>query len=199
MRGARANGAAGFTLMEMLVTLVIFSVVTALIWQALATLSRIEMRLNDSQLFASEDALRSQWVRQSLFGLMNGPVADPFHFTGTSRGLEAYTTMPPWPGSLGPERFQLVLQEESSGATVLLARRSMTKAQWRLWSWQGPAAFSYLDEGGRWLAQWPPPLGEPPPMPLAVRLVAPEGWVLVVPVLSGDTTLLLRSYVEGSG
>jgi hypothetical protein len=185
--------------MEMLVTLVIFSVVTSLIWQALATLSKIEMRLGETQLFASEDALRSEWIRQSLRGLMNGPQNDPFRFAGSGRDLKAYTTMPPWPGSLGPEPFQLQLESEPSGATVLIARRLYTNTRSRLWEWQGPAAFSYLATDGRWSPQWPPPSGEQPMLPLAVRLVAPDGWVLLVPVLSRDNMLLRRSDVEGSG
>lgn len=198
MSRMRAPGAAGFTLMEMLVTLVIFSVVTALIWQALATLSKIEARLSDARLFASQDALRSQWVRQALIGLMNGPRGDPFQFTGNELGLKAYTTMPPWPGSLGPEPIELLIEQDAAtGESILVARRLFTGATWRLWEWEGPADFSYLGRDGRWSLQWPPPeAAQQPTLPRAVRLVAPEGRVLVVPVLSGENTLTRRRDIE---
>lgn len=193
----RSRAAAGFTLMEMLVTLVIFSIVTALIWQALATLAKIETRLGDAELFASDDALRARWVSQSLAGLVNGPRNDPLRFKGTDTGLEGYTTMPPWPGSLGPEPVELRLQQDAtSGLTVLNARRVFTGAISPLWEWQGPAAFSYLGTDARWTATWPPPEGRHPALPRAVRLMAPEGRVLLVAVSSGENTLLRRRDVE---
>ena len=50
----------GFTLLEMLLALLLFAIASSLVWQALATLARVERRLADSSVFASDEALRRQ-------------------------------------------------------------------------------------------------------------------------------------------
>ena len=194
MRSGGRN--AGFTLMEMLVTLVIFGVVSSLLWQALGTLARIETRLADARVFAARDALQAEWVRQSLQGLMNGPRRDAFRFSGNARSLSGYTTMPPWPGSGGPERFQLELVESDGGRTTLLARRQGFTGATVLWSWEGAGSFSYLDQEGAWQSEWTRrPEGEVL-LPRAIRLLGPGSGPLLVAPQVGTNPMLRRRDVE---
>ncbi len=186
----------GFTLMEMLVTMVLFAAVSTLVWQALGTLTRLESRLSDSRLFVSEQALRSEWVRQALRGLMNGPQGDPLQFSGDATSLRGYTSMPPWPGTSGPARLELLLVAEERDEMSLVARRSLRAPEWSLWFWQGEASFSYLDRKSVWHRQWPPLLGEHPTLPVAIRLRGIPGGELLVAMLAGNNPMLRRVDLE---
>ena len=187
----------GFTLMEMLVTLVLFGLVSSLLWQAMGSLQRLEVRLADSRLFAADAALHGEWLRQTLRGLMTGAEGDPFHFSGTSVQLRGYTSMPPWPNSSGPEPIELLLRAEAGGQTLLIARRPDTESkEWQLWEWQGEGVFSFLDRQGSWHDTWPPPLGQWPSLPAAVRLLGPPGGLILVAVPAEQNPMPRRAELE---
>ena len=196
MRPGSSGRNAGFTLMEMLVTLVIFGVVSSLLWQALGTLARIESRLADTRQFVAREALQAEWVRQSLQGLMNGPRSDTFRFSGNARSLSGYTTMPPWPDSAGPERFQLELVASEGGRTTLLARRQGISGATALWSWEGAGNFSYLDQEGAWQSEWTRRPESETLLPRAIRLLGPGSGPLLVATQVGMNPMLRRRDVE---
>jgi general secretion pathway protein J len=193
--------ARGFTLVEMLVTLALVALVGGLLWQALATVARLETQLARTRSLSNDDLLRRAWVEQALAGVMTGPQGDPFRFDGRAGSLSAYTTMPPRPGSLGPERLTLELQK-SPGGWQLLARLPGTETPLELWRWAGDEArFEYLDGRGRWHDAWPPMAGEPapgrtaapaapPPLPAAIRLVGPPAAPVLVAVAAGQSPML---------
>jgi len=186
----------GFTLMEMLVSLLLFAIISTLLWQALGTMARLEIRLADSQLFVTNEALRREWLRQALLGLMKGAQGDTLRFDGTATRLKGYTSMPPWPGSSGPEVLELRLKAEGDNRTQLSAYRPATGETWPLWHWQGPGLFSYLDGGGNWQAQWPPPMDEAPELPEAIRLTGPESGMVWVTIMAGNNPMLSRKRLE---
>ncbi len=187
----------GFTLMEMLVTLVLFGMVSSLLWQALDSLQRLETRLSDSRIFAADEALHGEWLRQAVRSLMNGPQGDPFHFSGTTAQLSGYTAMPPWPNSGGPEPLELLLRNETTEHTLLIARRPGKETkEWPLWEWQGTGTFTYLDRKGIWHNEWPPAGGQWPALPAAVKLSGPPGGVILMAVLAGDNPMLRRAEIE---
>ena len=167
----------GFTLLEMLLALLLFAIASSLVWQALAALARVERRLADSSVFASDAALRRQWVVQALAGVMNAPGTDALQPRGDGRVLEAVCSAPPWPGALGAQAMRLVLEQEG-GETVLLAQPIPGSAprgafaplgqdgllaqsgapgrRWELLRWPGAGQWRYLDEAGQWQDAWPP-------------------------------------------
>lgn len=190
---------AGFTLVEMLVTLVVVATVSTLLWQALALTARLEQSLARAQQDGRDVQLRDAWLRLALDGLAVTP-GNEEPLRGTARRLTAVTTAPPWPGSPGPEAFALELRPETepgddgtvpvanndgSGPLRLWALRPATGETFDLGARAVGSRFEYLDGQGQWLAAWPPAAlatqadGVQRPLPRAVRLAgaAPApGW-----------------------
>lgn len=183
--------ARGFTLVEMLVTLVLVALVSGLLWQALATVAQLERQLARTRTLSSDDQLRRAWIEQALAGTMAGPQGDPVRFSGRDMRLSTYTTMPPWPGSMGPELMTLEL-ERSGGGQRLIARRPGVDASLELWRWEGEAGrFDYLDASGNWRETWPPTGSAAADLlPAAIRLRGPPAGAVLVPVTAGQGPML---------
>lgn len=171
----------GFTLMEMLVTLVIFALVSGLLWQAMANMARIEQGMAGWTRGNRDAALREEWLRELLRGLTTGASGDTVRFHGDRQGLSGYSSMPPWPGTSGPMQVELRLQNDAlAGTTSLLARDAQGGRTLELFTWPARVHFEYLDEAGTWHETWSPPPGDQVPLPRAVRLAGmPHGDLLV--------------------
>lgn len=180
----------GFTLMEMLVTMVLFAVVSSLLWQALGMLARIETRLNDEQTLGVSTALREEWVSLALQGLMTGAQTDPRHFSGAQTRLSGYTSMPPWPDSLGPEFMELSVNIDGGQDASLVVSSPERSESWSLLPGQG--RFAYRDKDGTWHDQWPPAQGKHDALPSAVRYAYSDGDILTA-VRAMDNPMLRRA------
>lgn len=181
----------GFTLVEMLVTMAVMALVSSLLWQALATVAQLERRLDRTRTLSNDDQLRRAWVEQALFGVMTGAEGDPVRFEGSQTRLSVYTSMPPWPGLLGPERMTLSLEHDDRGQR-LLAQRPGSDTTLELWRWVGSAgSFDYLDSSGKWLDAWPPAgTTRAAPLPAAIRLRGPPAGPVLVPVVTMQGPML---------
>lgn len=188
----------GFTLVEMLVTLAVMALVSSLLWQALSTVAQLERRLDRTRTLSNDDQLRRAWVEQALFGVMTGPEGDPVRFKGSSTRLSGYTSMPPWPGLLGPELMTLTLEQDANGQR-LLAQRPGSDSSLELWRWVGAAgSFDYLDGSGHWLDAWPPAGPAPAsPLPAAIRLRGPPAGPVLVPVVTMQVPMLRQRDLQG--
>lgn len=211
-------------MLEMLLALALLSVISALVWQALAGLARVEQRLQDTALFATDHALRRQWVAQALAGMMTGPRGDTLEPQGSAQVLEAITTAPPWPGSWGPQTMRLRLRSDR-GETVLevqqlppspapgAAPRLGEDSLWAavppataLWRWPGSSHWQYLDDAGQWHSQWPPTsttlalgaVADLPPLrlPKAVALLGAPGGPLLAAPQAGSSPLPSQRSLE---
>lgn len=186
MRTERATRA-GLTLVEMLVTLVIVSTVTALMWQALALTTRWEQGVLRARQEGGEQRLRRAWVEQALWASVTGAEGDALRFNGGPQQLRTYSSAPPWPGTLGPDAMELSLEREPAAEAPwqLVARRLSDGQRWALLQWQGEAArFEYLSHDGQWQERWPVPgplraAQVQRELPLAVRLSGPQPALLV--------------------
>lgn len=223
MRAATSSGlkGRGFTLLEMLVTLAVFTLVSTLLWQALAQLAQVESRLAGGSLLVDREALRRAWVQQALAGTATGAISEPGPpLRGNAASLSLLSTMPPWPSAADLERVTLDLrpgrQTAASGrrdaATTLWARRGDGSAsaadgplEWPLMELSGRARFEYLAQDGQWSEQWPLPLvgaGERPQrLPRAIRVVVEgdtPGIALWVPVTAMQNPMIRRADVYES-
>ena len=142
----------------MLVTLVILSFVTVILGQALNQLARVERLLEGGQLRSAVVALRAEWIRAALTGLLPGTVQTD-HLLGTQRELQGLSTeVPQWPAP-GLARLHLRLStDDRAGVTrlELLAEPGAATAPVVLLEWPGPEGrFLYLDAQQRWVDRWP--------------------------------------------
>lgn len=184
-----ATPRSGLTLVEMLVALVIVSTVTALMWQALALTTRWEQGVLRARQEGGEQRLRRAWVEQALWAVVTGAEGDALRFNGGAQQLRTYTSAPPWPGTLGPDAMELLIERDpgDAGQWQLRVRRLADDQRWTLMLWRGETArFDYLAHDGRWQTRWPVPQAEPlspaqvqRELPLAVRVTGPQPAVLV--------------------
>ena len=142
----------------MLVTLVILSFVAVILGQALNQLARVERLLEGGQLRSAVVALRAEWIRAALTGLLPGTVQND-HLLGTQRELQGLSTeVPQWPAP-GLARLHLRLStDDRAGVTrlELLAESGAASAPVVLLEWPGPEGrFLYLDPQQRWVDRWP--------------------------------------------
>lgn len=155
--------------------------------------------LNKSWASLGEDAAWKDpraWVELALAGVMTGADGDALRFTGSDRRLSAYTSMPPWPGSLGPELMTLELERDAKGQRLLA--RSAGGAPLELWRWTDESgAFSYLDTTGNWLEAWPPTDSRRAgPLPAAIRLRGPLTGPVLVPVVTTQGPMLRQQDLQ---
>ena len=180
--GARANALVmqrGMTLIELMVTLLIVSLVAAVITQALVQIARIERLLEGGQLGAMADSVRAEWVRDAFGALLPGEAGLDERLTGSPNevtGLSADAPQLPLPG-LARVRFRLVFQERTDTTELQLDDPALAPAGSSmpsrvLLAWPGRfGRFRYLDAQGSWQDSWSSPPGSATPaMPLAIAL-----------------------------
>ncbi len=210
-RRAAARRHRGLTLLEMLVTLVLFSLISTLLWQALAQAARIEAQLADQRVLGETEALQRAWVQQALAGAATGAPEEPLRFDGRAQALDTWTTQPPWPTAGGLERMRLTLvSTQQRGATVtrVVAQRQPMDgnasslaagdepAALSLWQWPGEGRLQYLDAQQQWSDTWPPQgtlAGSPAvALPRAIRLTGPPSGPLLVAVVATQNPMVRR-------
>ena len=155
----------GFTLLEMLVTLVVVSLVAGLLGQALFQLSRIERLLEGGRLSSMADAVRANWVRSAIESLLPGEEGSSERLLGSERELEGLSADVPMLPAPGLAKLHLRLEfDAAAGATQLQLLESFASQGQDasepvvLLSWPGrEGRFRYLDDTGLWHENWPLP------------------------------------------
>ncbi len=172
----------GFTLMEMLVTLVIVALATGLVGQALFQATRLEQRMAHASTAGAQQTLQRVWLRRLLEGVLPKSRLSPDRLLGERDRVQGTsTTVPAFPDDTA-QRFMLRLTRDD-GATQLRLRRGADDEgrEELLLTWRGErGAFHYMDAQGQWHDRWPPPSGKVPALPTAIAL---ETGLQPVPVL----------------
>jgi len=165
---------AGMTLVELLVTLVLTSFISLVLWQALAQLARVERILQGNQLQGGSMAVRVEWLRYALEALVPGVPGSPDRLQGSDREMTGLTSEPPLDCHSGVCHVRLSLQfNEQTQQTELSASATeqANAAPLVLLRWPGRGGkFSYLGADGQWRNTWPPPMGLPPALPKAIAI-----------------------------
>jgi prepilin-type N-terminal cleavage/methylation domain-containing protein len=197
----------GFTLLEMLVTLVIVSLVAGIVWQAMGQLARIERLLEQGQLRSMAQAVRGEWVRSALVSLLPGAPQSGERLRGTASELQGLSAeLPRWP-TPGLAMLHLRLQHDTAGDFTALqivgdapAGESTPQTVTVLLSWPGrEGRFRFLDEHGQWQDRWPPEdRADAPALPRAVLLETglPELRLILAAPQASEVPLPSRGQVE---
>ena len=187
----------GFTLMEMLVSLVIVAMATGLVAQALFQATRLEQRMAHAGTEGAQQAMQRLWLRRLLEGVLPHSPLSPDRLLGEGDRVQGVSTAVPAFPDDSAQRFALRLTRDD-GRTQLRLRRGADErgSEEVLLTWSGEAgAFHYLDPQGQWHDRWPPPSGKTSGLPLAIAL---ETGLQPVPVLvagvlaQGDPPVLRR-------
>ena len=155
--------AAGFTLVEVLVVLVIGSLVSALLFQMLAQTYRLRSRFADQLAESQTGRMRADWLRQALRGLESLTQDAPSRFAGQPQRMQGLTSAPIDLRGSAKRDYKLEWTQLGSGWALQYADGGVP---WTLWSagTAGLPGFRYLDAQGGEHRQWPPP-GAPPVAP----------------------------------
>ena len=162
--------ASGFTLMEMLVTLVLISFATMLMFQMLGSYRIANERVRGQAGHIDRHALFQEWFRDSVHGLYAAP---KLQFVGDPAQFSATTLNPLYAPEGSPTAIEWSLRADEDGiAEIVYAEGG--REQWHLPLQGGGAVeFAYFDADWRETDTWPPKLGKvnPEGLPAVVGLV----------------------------
>jgi prepilin-type N-terminal cleavage/methylation domain-containing protein len=168
----RAASVSGFTLLELLVTLVVLGFVTAILAQAMSQFFRIDRVLATTTLPAQAEAVRIDWVRQALDALQPPDAMGRYGLKASARHLEGTSGNPLADGPAGFGQIDLTLAfDADTGQTALLAALPGRAAPIALLKWDGDLGrFGYYDAKGKRSDSWPPPLDAHDALPAVIVL-----------------------------
>lgn len=172
MSGPRERAQAGFTLLEMIVTLVVVSLIVVVLMQALQQALGLRTRLLRFERETRMATLQEEWFRDSV----SAAVVDLPDALGPMQGdagAFAMVSAAPLQGA-GPVRIGWSLGDDGHGAQALVytAGAGDGARAVRVVAGLQDAAFSYLGADGRWRGAWKQEAGKPLPLPRMVRLQA---------------------------
>lgn len=160
----------GFTLMEMLVTLVLISFATMLMFQMLGSYRIASERVRGQAGNIDRNALFQSWFRDSVHGLYAAP---KLHFVGDPAHFSATTLNPLYAPEGSPTPIEWSLRENEAGvAEIVYAEEG--REHWHLpLQGGGEVEFAYFDAQWRETDAWPPKLGvvNPEAIPAFVGLM----------------------------
>ncbi|WP_374013064.1 type II secretion system protein J [Pseudoxanthomonas koreensis] len=160
-----ARRAAGLTLLEMLVVLIIAGMALAIGFQSLGQWRRADAAINGLNAQTRQATLARSWLESSVRALV--PVEDE-EFSGDATGFAGVTLQPllDSQGGATPVTWKAVssagvvrLELDEAGHPLVLPLDRASNAE-----------FAYLDKEGRFHPQWPPALGLHDHLPSGVVL-----------------------------
>lgn len=169
--GGNAPNMGGFTLMEMLVTLVLISFTTMLMFQMLGSYRVARERVQAQSGAIDRKALFQSWFQDSVRGLY---ITNGLSFSGDENEFRGTTLNPLYGGSGVPTTIAWRLGGEAEVPWIAYVEEG--RERWRRpLSGVERSRFVYLDRLGKAHDDWPPKLGTEeegvPTLPAQVALV----------------------------
>lgn len=157
----------GFSLMEMLVTLMLVSFATMLMFQMLGSYRVARERVQAQAAGIDRQALFQAWLRASVHGLFAGP---DLRFTGDARRFGGVSLNPLYAPQGSPSRVAWAIRDGGEGGTEIVYEEG-GEERWALAVDGTDVQFAYLDEAGKETATWPPAHGLVKPEALPAMVV----------------------------
>ena len=165
--------AAGFTLLEMLVVMLIAGMALLLTTQALGQYQRAHTRAIASERVGREQRSSEAWFRDAVRGLQALPPAPGASakpaFEGDARGFSGTTLSPTFAGQGVPAEQRWRILAGPAGAEQLELEEGASKVVMPLPP-SSALRFHYVDAKGALHDRWPPALGAWPQLPDAIML-----------------------------
>ena len=172
----------GFSLLEVIVVLLIFSFVSVLTLDASSHLARVFSRLELVRQEATLESFSTEWLRSVVKSSVAVDKQDLSHiFAGTNRNLKGTTMQPVFgeAGELAPFFLEIVAAESQTHIEYQQPGFERIK----LFSRYEDLVFTYINQRGVKFSKWPPE----------------EGLLGVLPKLvtiEGEERLFLKIYIE---
>jgi prepilin-type N-terminal cleavage/methylation domain-containing protein len=165
----------GFTLVEVLVTLVLLSMVVAVMFGGLAQVLDARSRLRPYLDKSEETALVAGWFRQTVQALIADYDSGGNRFAATPAGFSGLTASPLLGPSGTPTAFRWTLKYDTAADITILEYGERSPNVVQIARWKGhDAVFGYLGGDQQWRRAWPPTdldqSTKAPQLPQLVRL-----------------------------
>lgn len=161
----------GFTLLEILVVMLIVSLISTILFQALDQIYKIQGRFGLQLVQSQQGTMYTDWFRQVVQGLQTDYVDGKGKFEGSETEFSGVTTSPLSAAYGTPSSVTLSLQYDSrKDVTKLLYIADEREMLLSSWSGKKAQKFVYVDATGESQDTWPPRFGLWPQLPNAILL-----------------------------
>jgi prepilin-type N-terminal cleavage/methylation domain-containing protein len=146
----------GFTLLEVLITLMLLSMVAAVVFGSLRQVLEARDRLRPYLDRSRETTLVAGWFRQTVQASIADYDDGKHPFAGTSTEISGLTASPLVGPPGTPTAFRWVIKHDLAQNLTSLEYEAPAKETLRIAEWAGLAgAFAYYVGGQQWLPAWP--------------------------------------------
>jgi prepilin-type N-terminal cleavage/methylation domain-containing protein len=165
----------GFTLVEVLITLVLLGMVAAVAFGSLRQVLDARVRLRPYLDQSEETTLVASWFRQTVQALIADYDDGKHRFAGTATEISGLTASPLIGPPGTPIPFRWALKYDPATDLTVLEYKEGPKETVPIVSWTGhDGKFNFYADDQRWHPAWPPggtDQSKPPPqLPQLVRL-----------------------------
>jgi general secretion pathway protein J len=161
----------GFTLLEMLVVLIIVSLISSILFEALGQIYKLESRFGQHLAESQQGAMYNDWYRQVVQGLQNDYALGKDVFKGESASFTGVTTSPLSLDYGTPTAITLSMEYNGrDDVTDLLYQANDRKTRLTSWPGRRSTKFVYIDDKGEQHDTWPPEFGLWPQLPNMIML-----------------------------
>ncbi len=163
MKRSMSRGQAGFTLLEAVVTLVVVSMLMALLMQALSQSLGLRTRLLRLYGESRQMLLQEAWFRENIATAQPPTIGTGDAFEGAADSVSFISAVPLVTGGSGRVRWWLA-QDEGGGMSLNYSDSAVKQ----LVIVKGPlrdARFSYASTDEQWMQQWRGEVPDPAQLP----------------------------------
>ena len=147
----------GFTLVEVLITLVLLSMVAAIVFGSLGQVLEARARLRPYLDQSEETALVASWFRQTVQALIADYDTGKNRFAASANTFSGLTASPLLGPAGTPTAFTWALDYDPVLDFTLLEYREKPSDSVEVARWRGrDAVFSYYGQDQEWRRVWPP-------------------------------------------